>query len=217
VPARFSVGIQLSSLHALPWWTMNELQDLLKQQLLTDRCTAMETLAQHGWLLSPDVRVSLLTGGQQGIYRGIELGPEPPVDFLVYEMHDGQAFWQLTRIASPTDAILHNDQPSTEFQHALDEVSRWHDWITRNDFAFPSRPSFSTLITFRIVIGQSQRQTADERNEVQRWRRGNLRIRSFDWLLEKPTHYSPAEIAALEQFGQAKSAEQFEQLRITGF
>ncbi len=185
---------------------MNEFQTLLSQQLLTDRCTAMETLTQHGWLLIPDVCVQLLTDGQQGIYRGIELGPDPPVDFLVYEMHDGQAFWQSTRIASPTDAILHNDQPSAAFQRALDEVCRWHDWITRNDFAFPSQPRFSALsplISFRIVIGQSQHQTAQERSEVQRWRRGNLRIRSFDWLLEKPTHYSPTEIAALEQLGQA--------------
>ncbi len=70
---------------------MNEFQTLLSRQLLTDRPTAMETLTQHGWLLIPDVRVSLLTSGLQGVYRGIELGPEPPVDFLVYEMHDGQA------------------------------------------------------------------------------------------------------------------------------
>lgn len=196
---------------------MNEFQTLLSQQLLTDRSTAMGTLTQHAWLLIPDVRVSLLTSGMQGVYRGIELGPDPPVDFLVYEMHDEVAFWQLTRIASPTDAILHNDQLSVEFQRALDEVRRWQDWIARSDFAFPSRPFFSPLITFRIVIGQSHRQTADERSEVRRQRRGKLRIRSFDWLLEKPTHYSATEIVALERLGQAQSAEQFEQLRITGF
>jgi hypothetical protein len=28
-------------------------------------------------------------------------------------------------------------------------------------------------------------------------------------VFEKPTHYSPVEIAMLEQFGQAKSAEEF--------
>ncbi len=194
------------------WRNMHELQCLLRQQLLTNRRIATETLAAHAWLLIPDVRVPLLTGGQQGVYREVDLGPDLQVDFLVYEIYDGQVFWQLSHIASPTAAILDDSQPSAEFQRGLHEVRRWQDWIARNGFATPSGSLFSTLppfISYRLVIGQSEQQTADERSEVRRQRRADLRIRSFCWLLEKPTHYSPAEISILEQFGQAKSAEEF--------
>jgi hypothetical protein len=50
-------------------------------------------------------------------------------------------------------------------------------------------PDLTDAFTYRIVIGQSHHQTDNERHAIQRHRRDDLRIRSFDWLIEKPTHY----------------------------
>jgi len=190
--------------------TAEELQGLLLIELFLDRDSAISLLHAHPWLLIPDVRPEQLKQGLQGCYRDINLGENYCVDFVTCEIGDGHNHWQLTYIASPTDSILKDSWPSPEFTQALHQVELWRARIARGGTLFNQPFSdHSTQISFRIVIGQSRNQTPEEHREVQKYRRSDLRIRSFDWLIEKPSHYSDSEIATLEGCGPARSAVEF--------
>lgn len=191
-----------------------ELELLLRNTVLRDRQSAMMVLRAHAWLLIPDVRCDLLSNGRQGVYHSVRFGPECEADFLTYEILERQVNWQLTYIASPTAAILENSMPSIEFTHALRKIDVWRDSISHCEdrFTVPLpipdadlHPGLTASFSYRIVIGQSCHQTDDERNEVQRHRRNDLRIRSFDWLIQKLSYYSPSEFALLEKLGPVKA------------
>lgn len=184
-----------------------ELEKLLRNALLRDRQSALEVLKAHAWLLIPDVRCELLSSGRQGICHSFRFGPECEADFVTYEIVERQVNWQLTYIASPSSAILENAVPSIEFVQALRQIDLWRDAISHcaHRFTIPLPIlDLTAVFSYRIVIGQSRRQTDDERHEVRRHRRNDLRIRSFDWLIEKLSHYSPSELSFLEKFDPIK-------------
>lgn len=190
--------------------TTNELQRLLLRELFLNRDSAISLLHVHSWLLIPDVCPKKLKQGLQGCLRDIDFGADWCADFVTYEVGDGHVHWQFTYIASPTDSILKNSWPTPELMQSLHQVELWRVQIARTGNLFnQSHPDSFVQFSFRIVIGQSQNQTPEEKQEVHKYRRGDLRIRSFDWLIEKPSHYSAAEIATLESCGQARSATEF--------
>jgi len=185
-----------------------ELELLLQNTVLRDRQSAMDILVAHAWLLIPDVRCDLLSNGRQGVYHSVRFGPECEADFLTYEIMERQVNWQVTYIASPSAAILENSMPSIEFAHALRQIDLWRDSISHCEDRFTVPLPILDLtakFSYRIVIGQSLHQTDDERHEVQCHRRNDLRIRSFDWLIQKLSYYSQSEFALLEKLGPVKA------------
>lgn len=186
----------------------NELEKLLRNALLRDRQSALKVLKSHAWLLIPDVRCDLLSSGRQGVCHSVRFGPELEADFVTYEIVERQVNWQLTYIASPSAAILENAVPSIEFAHALRQIALWTKAISHCENRLPVPLPIlnsSAAFSYRIVIGQSRPQTDDERHEIQRHRRSDLRIRSFDWLIEKLSHYSPSELSFLETSDPVKA------------
>lgn len=180
-----------------------ELNELLLNLSPGDRQAALNLLREHAWLLIPDVRCDMLANGTQGVVQGIKLGTHYEVDFVTYEIQGFRVHWQMNFIGSPSARILENGCLSRDFAYATEQVDCWRnsklDW--QNQFTdLPRISKFQHAFSYRIVIGQSTRQTDDERQEVWRCRRGDLRIRSYVWLLEKPTHYSPAQFAFLESY-----------------
>lgn len=191
--------------------THDEFNNLIREPLLRDRQSAIEVLRSHGWLLIPDVRVDLLSTGAQGIFHSVRLETNIEADFVTYEILRARLHWQLVFVAPRSASILDGSQLSTEFQHSLQQIERWRESISRHGLALPlkhTRPAAAgTLISYRIIIGQSHQQTVEEQNAVRLSRRNDLRIRSFDWLLEKPVHYADIEIDVLNKIGTAHSAE----------
>ena len=191
--------------------THDEFNNLIREPLLRDRQSAIEVLRSHGWLLIPDVRIDLLSIGAQGVFHSVRLETSIEADFVTYEILQGRLHWQLVFVGSPSASLLDGSQLSAEFQHSLQQIERWRELISRNRFSLPlkqtlpdiTKPSFS----YRIIIGQSHQQTVEEQDAVRQSRRNDLRIRSFDWLLEKPVHYADIEIDVLNKIGTARPAE----------
>lgn len=187
--------------------THDEFARLIREPLLRDRPSCMDVLKQHGWLLIPDVRVDFLSAGQQGVFHSVPLHDTAVADFVVYEVLGNRLHWQFVCVCSPTGSIMEGSELSAEFQHALQQVGLWQNLIAQNGFKLSLAripPNITgTFFSYRIVIGQSHQQTAEERGTVRQTRQNNLRIRSFDWLLEKPIHYSTRELELLAENGGA--------------
>ena len=188
----------------------DEFDNLVREPMLRNRQSAIDVLKTHGWLLIPDVRVDLLSIGAQGVFCGVKLDTNIEADFATYEILRGRLHWQFVYVGSPTARILDGSQLSAEFQHSLQQIERWRELIPRNGFSLPLKQSLPdttrTSFSYRIIIGQSHHQTDEERSVINASRQNDLRIRSFDWLLEKPVHYSEREIDLLDQVGHAGTA-----------
>ncbi|MCA9049095.1 MAG: hypothetical protein KDA89_10235 [Planctomycetaceae bacterium] len=191
--------------------THDEFARLIREPLLRDRPSCMDVLKQHGWLLIPDVRVDFLSAGQQGVFHSASLDETTVADFVVYEVLGNRLHWQFVCVCSPTGRIMEGSDLSAEFRQALQQISLWQNLIAQNGFRRSlarTPPNITgTFFSYRIVIGQSHQQTAEERETVRQTRQNNLRIRSFDWLLEKPSHYSPSEIEMLNRLGSAQPTD----------
>ena len=191
--------------------THDELNNLIREPLLRDRPSAIEVLRSYGWLLIPDVRTDLLSIGAQGVFHSLRPKTNIEADFVTYEILQGRLHWQLVSVAPPSASIVDGSLLSTEFQDSLQQIERWRESVSRHGLAFPlkhTRPAAAgTLISYRIIIGQSHQQTVEEQDAVRQSRRNDLRIRSFDWLLEKPVHYADIEIELLNKISTAHSAE----------
>ncbi|TWU08423.1 hypothetical protein [Stieleria varia] len=183
--------------------------EILQADLVRDRQSAIACLKDFGWLLIPDVTVEGVSQGQQGIFHALSLGTDFIVDFATYQMWGRRLVWYLVSIASPQANILSREGSTTEWNRALDQVEQWRQCIlVSGPGILPSLnlDEYQTLVGYRIVIGRSRDQTDEEREIIGMHRRNDLRIRSFDWLLEKPEHYTTSEIETLNQIGRAKQA-----------
>lgn len=113
---------------------------------------------------------------------------ELDADFLIVERHLNGTHMQLVCIAGPRDHILCEGILTAELQAALSKVTRW-SIVTRECLTRWIRESNDARgnhqISYRIVIGDSHRQSDQERAIVRSLRTSGLRIRSFRWLLEK--------------------------------
>jgi hypothetical protein len=160
--------------------------------LQCDREAAVRILEQAPWLLIPDLDLRLYRSGMQQIFCRSSLPTTLDADFLVVERQYQSLHLQLVSLAGPQDDILREGTLSAELQSALSKVTRWsvmaHEcltqWLRDRDDAGNIR-----LISYRVVIGDSQRQSDQERAVVRSLRTNVLRIRSFQWLLEKQRLY----------------------------
>lgn len=185
--------------------THDEFDRLIHGPMLQDRQSAIDVLKHHGWLLIPDVRVELVSLKTQGVFHSVKLDANTEADFAVYEILQGCLHWQFVLVGSPSASILDGSQLSAEFQHSLQQIEQWRDIISQNGIPQalhqPQPANVRTFVSFRIIIGQSQQQTMEEQAVVRQSQQNDLRIRSFNWILEKPVHYSEPELGMLDRNG----------------
>lgn len=166
--------------------------------LKCDREAAIRILEQTPWLLIPDLNLHLFQTGMQQVYCRSSIPAELDADFQIVERLPHGSRWQLVCIAGPQDDILREGILTVELQAALSKVTRWSAiareclprWHPESDGASGNRQ-----ISYRIVIGDSHRQTDQERAVVRSLRTRVLRIRSFRWLLEKQSLYPELKVA----------------------
>ncbi|MCA8989103.1 MAG: hypothetical protein KDA78_15765 [Planctomycetaceae bacterium] len=191
--------------------THDEFDLHIRESLLQCRSSAIEVLKKHGWLLIPDARVELLTSHSQGVFHSVRLDETTYADFAIYEELQGRLHWQFILVASPSARILEGSQRSTEFQRSIEQIDFWRRLIWQEGIPDNLKPSqFTSLhtqvVSYRIIIGQSWQQTPEEQAAIQQSRMNDLRIRSFNWILEKPTHYSTRELEIFNDNGVALDA-----------
>lgn len=168
--------------------------------LESSRDAASQILQKCPALLIADLRVDWFLSGRQQVFCCADTPTEYCADFVVAERNPSGVNWQLIMIQSPMDNISRHGVLSAEFQSAIAKVDECREGRRRSIPLF-SAEFFSESevcdVSYRIVIGDSLRQSQEEREVVRSCRAPDLRIRSFRWLLEKPQHYSAAEIAQL--------------------
>ena len=160
--------------------------------LQCSREAATRILEQNPWLLIPDLNLHLFQTGMQRVYCRSSILAELDADFLIVERLPQGSHWQLVCLAGPQDDILREGILNAELQAALNKVTRWSTtaceystrWITEND-----NTGGNPQISYRIVIGDSHRQSDQQRAVVRSLRTNKLRIRSYRWLLEKQSLY----------------------------
>lgn len=156
------------------------------------REAAIRILEQNPWLLVPDLDLHLFKAGMQRVYCRSSIPAELDADFLIVERLSHGSHWQLVCPAGPQDDILREGILTAELQAALDKVTRWSTtaceyltpWLTEQN-----NTDGDPRISYRIVIGDSHRQSDPERAVVRSLRTNTLRIRSYRWLLEKQSLY----------------------------
>ncbi|MEZ6088543.1 MAG: hypothetical protein R3C05_11060 [Pirellulaceae bacterium] len=183
--------------------THEELNCLIRDPLLRGRSSAIDVLKRYGWLLIPDVRVDLLRWVIKDFFTASGSMRRPKWT-SPYERWQGRLHWQFVQVASPSARIIEGSQPSAEFQHSLEQVDGWRRLIRQNGIPGHLLRRRLDGVRLRIsyrIIGQSQRQSSEEQALVRQSRENDLRIRSFNWLLEKPVHYSKRELELLAECG----------------
>lgn len=182
--------------------TRSELQTRIQALLQGERLQAVSFLKLHAWLLIADVTCAGMSMGRQGVLSDVVVAGGSSADFVTFEIQERRVNWQLVHVASPSCGILEGAGPSAEFQQALDVVDHWWQLSVREQPLFAVPASAAGLVSrydFRVVIGDSRRQSLAERQAVRLHRRSDLRIRSFQWLFEKLHHYTDAEIRVFER------------------
>jgi hypothetical protein len=156
------------------------------------REAAIQIMEHSPWFLIPDLNLRLFRTGMQQVYCRNSIPSELDADFLIVECLPQGSHLQLVCLAGPQDDILRDGIFSAEMQAALTNVTRWSTiacecltrWLRESDNA-----GGNPRISYRIVIGDSQRQSDQERAVVRSLRTNKLRIRSYRWLLEKQSLY----------------------------
>lgn len=157
-----------------------------------DREAVFTNLEETPWLLIPDLDLRLFQAQSQQVFCRSSIPTELDADFLIIERRLSSTHMQLVCLAGPKDEILCKGILSEELQAALSKVTRWSivardcltRWLRESDDAGGNHQ-----IRYRIVIGDSHRQSEQERATVRSLRTSVLRIRSFRWLLEKQSLY----------------------------
>jgi hypothetical protein len=170
----------------------------LEALLQLDREAVIRILEQTPWLLIPDLDLRLFQAEMQQVFCRSSIPTELDADFLIVERLPQGSHLQLVCIAGPQDDILCEGILSAELQAALSNVTRWSivarecltRWFRESDDAGGNHQ-----ISYRIVIGDSHRQSDQERAIVRSLRTSVLRIRSFRWLLEKQSLYPELKVA----------------------
>ncbi len=71
--------------------------------------------------------------GQSPLYSKVKLGNEYETDFLYFDLSSFGPDWKLIEIESPRANIFRkNGDTTAEFNHAIQQIRNWHDWITEN-------------------------------------------------------------------------------------
>lgn len=176
---------------------------LQSQELLQgDRGSAVRILQQFPWLLVPDLRIGQFLAGRQKAFLWKSKVAEFQADFVTFERTADCSEWQFVWLASPTAQILQHGKATPEFQMVTEQVTRWHARTRESLAALANRlphTSDRDRFSYRIVIGDSERQSAEEKAFVRSLRASDVRIRSFRWILEKQQRYSAAELRPLTQ------------------
>lgn len=180
----------------------------LDAALQFDREAVIRILEQTPWLLIPDLDLRLFQAEMQQVFCRISIPTELDGDFLILERHLNSTHMQLVCIAGPKDDILFEGILSAELQAALSKVTRWSivarecltRWLRESDDA-----GGNLQISYRIVIGDSHRQSDQERAVVRSLRTNKLRIRSFRWLLEKQSLYP--ELKVVDRTGKPRQCD----------
>ena len=164
----------------------------LETILQSDRATAVGILEQHAPLLVPDLRWDWFRSGMQRVIHRDALPVGLDADFAVIEQLADGVQVQLIHVASPLAEILRRGGRSPELQQALSLVDRWQTLPVdsmQNILCGIIDDLKIGFVSCRIIIGDSHRQSDEERVAVRSLRTNRLRIRSFRWLLEKQALY----------------------------
>ncbi len=164
----------------------------LEELLQFDREAVIRILEQTPWLLIPEFDLRLFQSQSQQVFCRSSLPTKLDADFLIVERHLNGNHMQLVYVAGPQADILPEGILSAELEAALRKVTRWSivarecltRWLRESDDAGGNHQ-----ISYRIVIGDSHRQSDQERAIVRSLRTSVLRIPSFRWLLEKQSLY----------------------------
>lgn len=171
---------------------------------------ANEVIAQHPWLMIPDLNLNWLRKGYQGVYHNISVTNKLSADFCMHFHLAGRLYIQLIRLASPSEEIFFDGGPSPEMQAGVDWLNEVEQKTSIDD-ALIQRPFTSPHVSygFRLIIGRSENFSAEERWYLEEQRTRTRRIRSYSWLVEKATRFTNEEIEQLDRYGPAQSEEEF--------
>ncbi len=187
-----------------------QLQANLAERFSGDLETAREIFAEHPWLLVPDLQLDWLERGYQGTYRNVEVGAGSPADFAIHFHLQGKLYIQLIRLASPRAPIVVNFSQPSEFIAALQDVQSWKQTVQDRQLPFQELiPASGVVFMYRIVIGRSSQFSENEKAEMKNAQNWDVRIRSYDWLIEKAGEYSTFMVQALDACGPPKSHAEF--------
>ncbi len=185
------------------------------QSKLADRFSADVDIArnlfiEHPWLLVPDLQLNWLEQGFQGTYRNLDTGTGPPADFAIHFHLQGKLYIQFIRLASPSTPIINGLSRSDDFEAALQDVQTWKQTVENRQLPFQDLlPENGVVFMFRIVVGRSSQFSDEEKIEMKIAQEWDIRIRSYDWLIEKAAEYSTFMVEALDACGPPKSGEEF--------
>lgn len=180
----------------------NNLRAELEERFAAGTAEAIAAISDHPWLIIPDLNVNWLRNGYQGVYTNVGFGTGPRAELAMYFLLNGRLWLQWVKLASPSAKIREQGSLSAEFESAISTVRQWEDLADQRATIFHEQLDDPRVqYWFRIVIGQSQMQSDVEKMDLLIERRRNIRIRSYDWLLEKAERFTDEEIQVLDECG----------------
>ena len=181
----------------------------LEERFAAGTAEAIAAIVAHPWLIIPDLNVNWLLNGFQGVYTNVGFGEGARAELAMYFLLNGRLWLQWVKLASPKAKILKQGSYSEEFESTISAVRQWEEEAYQKNTIYHERLNDRRVeYAFRIVIGQSRAYTEDEQLNLSFERRNHIRIRSYDWLLEKADRFTDEEIKELDECG-AGSEEEF--------
>lgn len=180
----------------------NSLKEELQERFAAGTDETIAAIFDHPWLIIPDLDVKWLHDGYQGVYTNVGFGDGPRAELAMYFLLNGRLWLQWVKLGSPSATIREQGSYSDEFESAIATVQQWeHSADLRTTVFHEHLNDPRVQYWFRIVIGQSHTQSDEEKMDLLIERRRNIRIRSYDWLLEKAERFSDEEIQVLDECG----------------
>lgn len=122
------------------------------------------------------------------------LGSEYVTDFMIGEKHSGGHRWTAVELESPRARLFtKHGVPSKALNQGMQQIRDWRSWLQSNrDYAMHPRSmdglgltDISASPTGLLLIGRrSLLQPDDKKRRLQLEQDSNVRIQTYDWLIE---------------------------------
>lgn len=189
---------------------LNDLQIELSESFSCGIPEARAALLRNPWLLIPDLNADWLSKGYQGVYQHFELTDLLTSEFAIYSILQGKLYLQCVRLGSPNAQILEAGKLSEEFSTNLAIVNDWCEFdLSELQFYPETFPINQAALSVRLIIGRSDVYSEAEQQSVAAFRSRSVRIRSYDWLIQKAGRFSEKEIAVFSEWGPPREMDEF--------